>query len=105
MKWLKEVVVDVAVTAAIILAVLSPSSWLRYVILGYSLLMLFLKAATLSNEAVLKRLKKSQTPVWVFHILYAVNVIVLSVFHWWLVAAIWVGIWGLSFLAQRKAGI
>jgi len=102
MKWLKEVVVDVAVTAAIILAVLSSAPWLRYVILGYSMLMLFLKAVTQTNKAVLKRLKHSQTPSWVFHVLYAVNVVVLLASQWWLVAAIWAGIWGLSFVMQRK---
>ena len=103
MKWIKEVIVDIGITLAIILAVLSTVTWLKYVILFYSLLMLFLKGVTLTNRSILKRIKRSDAPPWIFHVLYGINVVVLLVFQWWLIAIIWMGVWGLSYMALRKA--
>jgi hypothetical protein len=106
MKWFKDVIVDVVVTALIVLAALQELEWASWLVLVYTPFMLFMKAVLFFGGGFLKQFKKkevSAVPGWFLHLLYGLNVAVLLTAGWWLTALQWALIWGLSFAAELKA--
>ncbi len=105
MSWLKHVLLDLAVTVVILLAVLTEQAWARWVVWIYTPLMLLLKVVAVFGAGLTAQVKRAdaKVPVWFYHLLYAINVGVLLGFGWWLVGAGWALIWGLSVLAERRA--
>lgn len=104
MNWIKEVIVDIAVTIFIIAAVMLSDPWMKYVIWVYTGIMLLTKTLVLTNDNFMQLVSKSKNnaPEWFAHLLYAINTIVLFYFGWWYAAAGWAAIWLFSFLSQRK---
>lgn len=104
MSWLKNILVDLLVTAFIIVAVAGGWPWARWVVLGYTGLMLLLKVGALLGRGAVKQLKRTQAgaPTWVFHLLYLVDIVVLALGGWWIAAAGWLAIWLLSYIQQRR---
>jgi hypothetical protein len=110
MNWLKHVFVDVAVTALIVLAATMDLVWARWIVLIYTPLMLILKIVAFAGSNSLSKIKQKETgvPVWFYHVLYAVNVVVAIVAamqgmtHWWLIAGGWALIWTLSIAADAR---
>ncbi len=104
MKWIKEILVDILVTIAVILAVRLPYHWLELVIVVYTPIMLLMKAVVLFSGGFNQLMKKTQTsaPWWFVHLLYAINVIVLFFAQWWITGAEWILIWLLSYLTHLK---
>lgn len=105
MNWLKNVLIDLAVTALIAWAVFAEASWARWIILIYTPLMLLLKivAAFSGTLAQLNRKSDAAPPGWFFHVLYLANVVLLAVGQWWMLVALWVAIWILSVIAERRS--
>ncbi len=104
MTWLKEVVVDIATTILIIIAVFIHSPILNGIIMGYTLLMLIIKLIAYFGDSVTSLMGKTQTaaPEWFSHLLYAINTGTLLLFGWWYTGAAWGLIWIISYLTQRK---
>lgn len=104
MKWIKEIIVDIIVTIAIILAARLQIHWLNLVIVSYTPIMLIMKAIVLFSGGLNQLMKKTKTsaPWWFVHLLYAINVVVLFAIHWWITGAEWIIIWLLSYLTDRK---
>lgn len=105
MNWIKSTIVDVAVTACIIVAVFVGEEWARWVIWVYTPFILVLKIGSLFASPMVKRSaakKQAEAPEWFYHILYAANVILLAVGGWWWLAAGWVAIWAVSFIGARR---
>lgn len=104
MTWLKEVIVDIAVTIFIIASVLLDDIWMKYIIWAYTGIMLLTKGIVLSSDNFMQIVKKSKNsaPEWFAHLLYGINTLVLFYFTWWYAATGWALIWLFSFLTQRK---
>lgn len=104
MNWLKEVIVDLIVTLFIIIGVFLKTSWMWWVILGYTGIMVLAKIVVLAGDSSLQLIRKSQTsaPDWFSHLLYAVNSVSLLYANWWIAAGGWIFIWVFSYLARRK---
>lgn len=104
MKWFREVLLDVAVTVIIILAVTLKISALKYIVFFYTVLMLLLKAIVFFDDSFLQLIKhrRSQAPIWFIHLLYGTNVLILGICGWWITSAQWAVIWLLSWLSQQK---
>ncbi|MFH5833998.1 hypothetical protein ACG2F4_08650 [Halalkalibaculum sp. DA3122] len=104
MPWLKDVLVDITVTLFIFAAVFLDTSWMRWIIIGYTALMVLVKSVVLAGDRSLQLIRKTKTeaPGWLFNLLYAVNTGVLLYGSWWYTATGWLVIWILSYLAQRK---
>ena len=105
MKWLKHVVLDLAVTAMIVLAAPLNQTWAGWIVLGYTPLMLALKAFAAFGPSLAVTARKpaaDPVPAWFHHLLYAVNVVTLFAAGWKTVAALWAVIWVLSWLAESK---
>jgi len=104
MNWLKDVLVDIAVTIFIIVAVLLSDQWMKWIIWIYTGIMLLTKSLVLTGDNLLMLVKKAKNdvPEWLPHLLYATNTIVLLYFTWWYAATGWALIWVFSIIAQRK---
>ena len=103
MSWIKHVILDLAVTALIIFAVATDAEWARWVVIIYSALMVLLKLAGLRGPAAGLKLRPTGVPILFYHLLYAVNVVALALGRWWILAAMWLAIWVLSYIQQRKS--
>lgn len=104
MSWIKDIVVDLIVTAFIISSAFLLESWMWWVIIIYTAIMLLAKIIVLAGDSSLQLIRKTKTeaPDWLSHLLYALNTVALVYGGWWFAAAGWLGIWILSFIAQRK---
>jgi hypothetical protein len=101
MLWLKNTLVDIAVTIFIGFACWLNSAWMWWIIAVYSILMILAKAAAIRGEIFVQQSRPA--PDLFFHILYAVDIILLIFAHWWYLVAGWILIWLFSYLGQRKS--
>lgn len=104
MNWLKDVIVDILVTVFIAAAYWLTDPWMWWVIAVYTVLLLIAKGVTFKSDGLLGRAQKpQQAPEWFLHLLYAINVVLLVLAHWWFLMAGWCLIWLFSYLSQQKA--
>ncbi len=103
MKWFKDVVIDVLVTICIGLAVWQHLEWAKWIVWIYTPFILLLKIGVYFGPTMrVKGKKVAAVPNTVYHVLYAINVVMLLAAKWWLVAAGWAAVWLISFLAERR---
>lgn len=106
MAALKDALVDILVTIFIVVAVALHLEWARWILLVYTALMVILKLAALTSRG-LRNLTTAQSkggaPVWLYHILYLINVLALALAEWWWLFAGWGAIWILSVLVERRS--
>jgi hypothetical protein len=107
MHWIRHATVDILVTITIIIAVMAHVEWLEWVVIGYSILILISKVAIIAMNTMqtLLRGRISEVPEWASHMLYAINVIALIVFGWYLIATIWLVIWYFSYITYKRVKI
>ncbi|MFW5972773.1 MAG: hypothetical protein ACOCTG_02180 [Bacteroidota bacterium] len=107
MTWLKNVIVDLLVVIAIIGAVFFDFPAARWVVIVYTPLMLVLKAVAYFGGSLLGQFRQTGNapPGWFFHTVYGLSVALLLVGQWWIMAAAWAAIWGLSVLTERRLSI
>lgn len=105
MTWLKEIVIDLVVTALIVLAVVQQVVWAEWIVLIYTPFMLALKALAFFAGGFIGQFKRggNGVPPLFYHIIYAINVAVLVIFAWWGLAAQWAAIWIISIGIELKA--
>ena len=102
MGWLKHVVIDLAVTLVIVVAVVTGQAWAQWIVWIYTPFMLFLKLGALFGGSLTAQIQQPDVPAWFFHVLYAFNVAVLLFYGWWLGGTGWALIWALSAAAERR---
>lgn len=114
MAWIKNVLIDIAVTIMIVLAVTMNLAWARWIVLIYTPLMLILKIVVFLGSRSLGQIKRKGdgVPMWFYHALYAVNVAGSGGYAytttgtdarlWWMIAGGWVVIWILSFASEMR---
>ncbi len=109
MAWLKNALVDLLVTAVIIIYVITNASWGYWVIVIYTPLILLLKVGAIAGGAgkvVRKTGKKKESdtaPNWFFHLLYGANFALLLYANWWIMAGGWAVIWILSAVQEARS--
>lgn len=104
MHWLKDVIIDIAITVVILAYAIGQPQWAWWIIVIYSSLMLLLKGAALSSPMLsgMSTKKGQEVPFWFYHILYAVNVFALLTQRWYLMAGVWAAIWILSIASDTQ---
>ena len=116
MQWLKNVILDIAVTVLIVLAATLDVEWARWIVLIYTPFMLILKILFVLGGQSLTMLRQSKkivvVPNWFYHTIYAVNVIITAgcalagagaaTQHWWMLAGGWALIWILSVVGEMR---
>ncbi|HET6568157.1 MAG TPA: hypothetical protein VFG50_09345 [Rhodothermales bacterium] len=105
MHWLKDVVIDIAITLVILAYALWQPQWAWWIVVVYSSLMLLLKGAALSSPLLtgMSTKKGQEVPFWFYHILYAVNVFALLTLRWYVMAGVWAAIWIMSIAADSQS--
>jgi len=99
MQWLKHILVDLITTLVIALVVFFDSTpALTYVVYIYTGLMVVARSLTLfsSNFRAITKKQVSEVPVWIYHLLYFLNVLFLGIGEFFITAAGWVYIWGVA---------
>ena len=104
MQWLKDIIVDLLATLVIALAVFFEETTLTYVVYIYTVLMCIARFVSLMNRNFQKitQRKVSEAPLWVYHMIYAANVIILTFGFWFFTASAWVFIWGVAAYVHKR---
>ena len=97
MKWLKKVVLDIIITVIILSTLLIKTQYLKIFLFIYTPLMLIGRILAFTGLSVQKK-AGSNAPNWFLHLLYAINVSVLALNGWWVLATLWLVIWILAFI-------
>lgn len=102
--WIKHVILDLLVTLLIVLATIPEVSWARWIVVGYTGVMIVLKIVALTGTRTIRSVGAATTnvPDWFWHAVYGLNVALLAVDRWWIPAAGWLLIWILSVAFQRR---
>ena len=112
MKWLQSAVVDIAITAVIVLWVFGIlPDWAKWIVYIYTPLIAALKILAIATG--LNKVNTKQTgnepPSLFYHLLFAINVATLLYAHFTqqhmepgIMAGIWVLTWILSAVSERK---
>jgi len=109
MAWLKNALIDLLVTAVIIIYVITNESWGYYVIMIYTPLILLLKVGAIAGGAgkivrkTGKEKKSDVAPNWFYHLLYGANFALLLYGAWWIMAGGWAVIWILSAVQEARS--
>ncbi|MEX0662319.1 MAG: hypothetical protein WD381_06505 [Balneolaceae bacterium] len=104
MQWLKNIVVDLLTTIVIALAVFYEETTLTYIVYAYTILMCIARLASLlsRNFQKITQRKVSEAPIWVYHLLYFLNVLILGLGMWFITAAGWIFIWGVAAYVHKR---
>ena len=102
MTWIKNAIIDIAITAVIGIYAFTMASWGWWIIAIYTPLMLLLKVFALSGAASSVQRKADDVPSIFYHLLYAVNLGLLLYTSFYYAAIGWVGIWVLSAYVESK---
>jgi len=102
MSWIKNAIIDLAVTAVIAIYFFLEAPWGWWVIAIYTPLMVLLKVFSLSGAANAVQRKADDVPVWFYHALYGANVVLLFLSNFVYAAIGWAAIWILSTIAESK---
>lgn len=104
MQWLKHIVVDLLTTLVIALAVFYEDNTLTYIVYAYTILMCIARLASLisRNFQKITQRKVSEAPIWIYHILYFLNVVILVLGMWFITAAAWIFIWGVAAYVHKR---
>jgi hypothetical protein len=116
MHVLKEIAIDLIVMMVVLTTVaMSANVWgltgpvtvLWWALAVYTALLLLLKAGALATARTLRQMNLQDDSVspTVYRVLYAVNTIALLVGGFWLLAAGWAGIWGLSEAVRVRTAV
>ena len=103
MSWIKNALIDLAVTAVIAIFAFNGATWGWWVIAIYTPLMVLLKVFALSGAATAVQRKADDVPAWFYHVLYGANVILLFVAAFNYAAFGWIAIWLLSVVAESRS--
>ena len=103
MNWIKDSLVDIAVTVVLALATFGEMEWARWAIMVYTPFMLLVRIYAYSTRFSLSKVKATDTgvPTAVFHVLYGLNVLIAAYDQWWWIAGSWLVIWVLSAISAK----
>ena len=104
MQWLKQIVIDLLAIVVIALAVFYDSSYLEYVVYIYTGLMVIARLFSLLSEnfSAITQKKMADTPVWVYHLIYLINVGILISGGWYYTTIGWIFIWIAATIAHNR---
>lgn len=102
MRWLKDSLLDVLFLGVIFSTLFYPSNTSFIIIWVYTGLLGFSKILAVFMPALQKRAAKTDTPNWIYHIIYATSFGTFLYLNKWYLAAAWAIIWLLSILLLTK---
>ncbi len=97
MKLLKKIWIDLLVTIIIITSLFIHAPFIKYFLYIYTPLILIGRIIALTGLNLQKRIS-GKAPNWLFHLLYAINVLILALNRWWILCILWLLIWILAYI-------
>lgn len=104
MQWLRQIIVDLLAIVVIALAVFYDADILTYVVYIYTCLMVVARTFALFSENFRSITKKnvSEAPLWVYHVIYLLSVLILAIGQWYVTAAGWIYIWAVAAYIHKQ---
>lgn len=105
--WLKHLTVDLLATLVIAVVVFYETALLEYVLYIYTGLMVIARSASFYRIDIraVTRNKINEAPVWVYHLLYFINVVLLIIGEFYFTSLSWFYIWiAAMFVYYKKEG-
>lgn len=105
-SWFNQVILDVLVTCLVVISTFWMPGLLRYLLYGYSGLVLVIRAATLfSNGLATPFVKKDQpkVPDWFYHVNYFICTAIFFITMEYILGCMWAVIWILSWISTLKS--
>lgn len=102
MRWLKDSIIDLAFLGVILSTLFYPSDTTLIIIWAYTGLLGISKVLAVFMPALQKRAAKTDTPNWIYHIIYAASLGTFLYANKWYLAVVWAIIWLLSIIILAK---
>ena len=104
MSWIKHIIVDLCVTAIVVIAAFSAATWATWALLVYTPFLVVMKFIGFLAVGFTRTLKRDSggVPNAVYHLLYAANLSLLAFGGLWLLAGQWAAIWLLSIATEWR---
>lgn len=104
MQWLKQIIVDLLAIVIIALAVFYDASYLSYVVYVYTALLVVARLFALFSDNFNAITKKnvSEAPLWVYHLIYGITVLLLGIGGWFITAVGWIFIWVAASIVHKR---
>jgi hypothetical protein len=99
MNWVRHAILDLAITAVVLIAAIGGQSWAMWIVWIYTPLLLLLKAAALLAPPPRKA---EPVPDLVYHLLYGISLVALLYVRAYWPAAGWGAIWLLSAIQAAR---
>lgn len=99
MKWLKNILLDIAATLVIAIVVFfDQTALLEYVVYIYTVLLAIARTLTLlsGDMRIITQKSVSEAPIWVYHLLYFLNVAFLFYGTFYITGSAWIFIWAVA---------
>lgn len=105
MQWLKQIIVDLLAIVVIALAVFYDASYLSYVVYIYTALLVIARLFALFSDNFNAITKKnvSEAPLWVYHLIYGITVLLLGIGGWYITAGGWIFIWIAASIVHKRS--
>jgi len=105
-NWFNQVILDVLVTCLVVISTFWMPPLLRYLLYGYSGLLLLMRVVTLFNNGlgtpVIKKARQ-QVPDWFYHVNYFICTAILFITMEYVLGGMWAAIWLLSWISTLKS--
>jgi hypothetical protein len=102
MRSFTQAIIDIIASTVIILALISNSLWLKYLIIIYSIVFLIIRLFIFIKAKFAGKRKEEARSRELDYILYLFNAAVLFAYGWFLMAALWGITWALSLRLDWK---
>jgi|AntRauTorckE6833_2_1112554.scaffolds.fasta_scaffold20449_3 hypothetical protein len=104
MEWIKQIIIDLFALIVIAFAVFYEQTVLTYIVYIYTSLMVIARLFSLinSNFRAITQKKVSEAPIWVYHVIYAITVVLLIFGQWYVTSAGWCFIWISAIISYRN---
>lgn len=103
-NWFNQVILDVLVTALVVISTFWMPVFLLYLFYGYSALLLIIRAITLFSNGTVTSMtqKKNAVPDWFYHVNYFTCTAIFFITMRYVLGSMWAVIWILSWISTLK---
>lgn len=103
MNWIKDIIIDIVALGALVSLYFFDNSIFLGIIWVYTGMLLIGKILAVFMPSLQKRAQKTNIPDWVYHIIYALSIVILFVVQEYYLIGAWFLIWMLSIVIVVKS--
>lgn len=103
MDWIKDIIIDIIALGAISALYFFDNNILLGAVWVYTGLLLVGKILAVFMPSLQKRAQKTETPDWIYHIIYALSIAILLLAQQYYLTGSWALVWLLSIVIVVKS--